>query len=260
MNNFVCWNPIEVQTIIRHQAETPTKSAFLAVHTPHPIHESYGGSQSPQLREPNEFLDRFLNEKSPHINALIRGRAGSGKTETIRWAYLKTPQSTNRKVASIERHITAFQLLKRLTAFLPEDQQESYNNKITQMKPAALNSDKPNISEFLSALAEEFDEPLDENEDSLERALRLQLKPLFLDPHLRNIWWENRPVLNRLAEQTMPNQLHPIETESDENDWSFTIKDLPTPQELTHGQIENTSIEARSAIVALPPSLHTLRR
>jgi hypothetical protein len=84
--NYVCWQKGLVFSVMNPDAEHVRDDVFLAVHSDHelsmmdPNPGNRVGSNTRWRLGTAEFLKRFLDPNKHHVQAVIQGESGSGKS------------------------------------------------------------------------------------------------------------------------------------------------------------------------------------
>ena len=119
--HFVCWDPKDVDQVMRIDADVAQPPVFMAVHTDEPL-----SFDRPEGRRPaREFLDDFV-EGPGDVRAVVIGGSGSGKSHLVRWVELNLPPArSDLQVVSVPRSGTSLRwIVRRLIEVLPPNLQE----------------------------------------------------------------------------------------------------------------------------------------
>ena len=194
--NYTCWNPNEITSVIRTEAEASEDSVFLAVHADNKINVSIHKAKSKALKY-STFLDKFIHEDyGNNVLAVIEGESGSGKSHLIQWLRLHIPVSDNRLLLTIPKTETnLYSILKKLIGYLSNNEQAKYAEKLKRTE-TGLTNDKERINEFLSSLARTIERDIPTSED--EKGLMPLIPKLFDDPYFRDTFFNNHPVINNI--------------------------------------------------------------
>ena len=130
--NFVCWDFGRVNDVAQTSAELAPRDIFLAVHSKYQIEAEVGvtatttgasGTNKLWIMDPDQFLRDFLSPDSNHMQAVVLGNSGSGKSHFIRWVELNIPDIPDRHVISIPRSgISLRGIIERILEVLPDAQ------------------------------------------------------------------------------------------------------------------------------------------
>src|SRR5687768_2585556 len=96
---YACWPRERVYEVMNTEAETVPDDVFLAVHTTYPlnlVHRDLNVRGVQEQVSPDTFLARFLDPKLPHVQSVILGDSGSGKSHFIQWLRLNIPEQPDR--------------------------------------------------------------------------------------------------------------------------------------------------------------------
>ncbi len=193
---YICWNPNEITSIIRTEAEASEDAVFLAVHADNKINVSIHKAKSKALKY-STFLDKFIHEDyGNNVLAVIEGESGSGKSHLIQWLRLHIPVSDNRILLTIPKTETnLYSILKKLISYLPNSEQDKYVEKLKRTE-TGLTNDKERINEFLSSLARTIERDVPTSAD--EKGLIPLIPKLFDDPYFRDTFFNDHPVINNI--------------------------------------------------------------
>ncbi|MFC2034890.1 protein DpdH [Chloroflexota bacterium] len=117
LNNYSCWKNEYIYRVMDTEALQPENHYFLATHHPSAMQKvqrgSIEGSGNP-ISE-NDLLNEFLDPVQKHVNTVILGSTGSGKSHLIRWLYNNIPPTNNRKIVLIPKAQTNLrEIIKKL--------------------------------------------------------------------------------------------------------------------------------------------------
>jgi hypothetical protein len=228
LNKYVCWNPERIGQVVRIDAEAARDPEFLAVHSEYPI--SYGpnleSSSNYATEEPQEFLDRFLDESRVNQRIAIVGESGSGKSHFIRWMRVNIPETPTRKVFSIQRAQVSLQsVLGELISLLPEDDRDEYLQILNRGGGASISPDQRR-EKLTTSLAQAIIEssPNDASKP-IEQWLHRGLSDMFHDPFVRSKTTADGSFVHRLADHVFErNSQYERRNES----YEFEISDMPS--------------------------------
>ena len=197
---YICWKPEELSRVIHTEAEATQESLFLAIHTDSKIKVSVSGSKEKDIPY-QKFLENFLSEEhSNNVQAVIEGESGSGKSHLVQWMRFNIPLNKNRIVINISKtQNNLYSVLKKLVEYLPSEEQIKYNEKL-QRTENGLKNDTERINEFLSSLARTIEKDIPQGiSQEEEEYLIPELPKIFDDPYLRDIFFNNHPVIDNIV-------------------------------------------------------------
>ena len=207
--HYTCWDRPQAFAILNPDAEAIDDAAFLAVHSNRSLKLLPSGRARSRTAStgsgsdiaPDEFLRQFLDESREHVQAVVVGSAGTGKSHLIHWMRLHIPEQDDRIVVNIPRSGTSLRgILQSLISRLPETEGAKYTARLSESgndsdpKPVRLQRLTVNIGLALRATAPQVD---DEIEDYL---LPDRLSMLFMDPYLQPRLAREGGVIEALTE------------------------------------------------------------
>lgn len=182
--HIVCWQPERLYAVVSTQAESARPEVFTAVHTSYPL--NVGTGQSRQTLDEQEFLTAFLASHRNHVQVVVLGEPGSGKSHLVQWLALNIPGAEHRIVLSIPRARTTLRgIIERLIQLLDAGDRAPYEKLLKESPQAAASREELHdrlISSLVVVLrrrAESGD--LDETASYLAEGLRA----LLTDPAMR---------------------------------------------------------------------------
>src|SRR5262245_54804394 len=105
-----CWQKDRVYTVMNPDAESVSDEVFLAVHSDHPLTlmdpnlaSRQDGTSTRWRIEPSEFLQDFLDPDRHHVQAVVQGESGSGKSHFIKWMALNIREREDRCLLTIPK-------------------------------------------------------------------------------------------------------------------------------------------------------------
>jgi hypothetical protein len=226
--HFVCWQRDRTYVVLNPDAEHIDDDVFYATHTDLPLSLL---EASPDVRPGlpprrwtmgfQEFLDQFLSPSRQHVQVVVLGDAGSGKSHFIHWLALHIPEEPGRRVLSIPRSGLSLRgVVERILNELPGEQQVKYRE---QLDRTGFHNARPEAqrSRLLAelAIAIEADEPHDE----LEEILLAGLPHLFRDPNYADYLRISGGVVDDLVAHI--SETHGYERRDQRR--SFDVNDLP---------------------------------
>ena len=210
---YTCWHRRRVYEVMNTEAEKTPDDVFLAVHTSHPLNLV---NLDPAIRgvqeqiTPETFLARFLDERQPHVQAVILGESGSGKSHLIQWMRLNIPDDPNRVVITIPKAGTGLRgVVNLLISALPPATQDTYLEKLRASggdhQPAPLRRQRLCSEIALALLTNEVlgDRPVQPAgpTDQQVRADLAELLPsIFRDPALIPLLTKDRGIIAGLVD------------------------------------------------------------
>ena len=130
--NFLCWEPNRVRTVMNTNAELASEEIFLAVHTAYPLRAQIGNAAE-SLIDPENLITRFLNPNARHIQIVIQGESGTGKSHFIKWMEYNIPDDEKYEVISIPRSSLSLRgILELIIAVLPDNLAQEYQGYLDQ--------------------------------------------------------------------------------------------------------------------------------
>lgn len=225
---YRCWEPRRVFTVMNPDAEHVSDEQFLAVHTDYPL----------TLIDPNmanrdaeasryhltsaQFLEQFLTPNRHHVQAVVMGWSGSGKSHFIKWLSLNIPRRADRRVLVIPKAgMSLRRIVERLIDELPPTKRDRYQERL-----GAIGYEAANRSLMLSQLCNSIAVALEgsEVENDMEQWLVDELPKLFYDPALRPLLKDRHGVIEDLVDHIFQGQAGYQRIESQR---LFREEDLP---------------------------------
>lgn len=249
----LCWTPEPVDTVMKTDAENAADAIFLAVHSRHPlklmdtvVQNRRVGDDAPRISA-DEFLKLFMAPNRHHMQVVIQGDSGSGKSHLIKWMALNTPRSEKREVLVIPRAgMSLRSIVQKVISILPTELREYYLNKLKQAaNQAATPEQRRDLLMNNIAMAILSDPHRDRADD--EGYLIEQLPVVFHDPPLRGIFSRKDGVMDKLLAHIYENSK---EYERLEHQRLFREEDLP----LHPSEFKDLSAPARKVITQLRTS------
>lgn len=184
----VCWQRDRTYAVLNPDAEHIDDDVFFATHTDLPLSlQEISPDTRPGL-EPRrwtmqfeEFLDQFLSPSRPHVQVVVLGDAGSGKSHFIHWLALHVPEQAGRYVLNIPRSGLSLRgVVERILGVLPTDQQAKYRERLDRSGFQTVGREGQR-SRLLAEIALAIE--ADQSEDETEEILLSGLPHLFRDPN-----------------------------------------------------------------------------
>lgn len=103
--NHICWKPELIHAVMDTEALQTDDHYFLATHYPAEMRRVQRGSlegSGRTIRE-RDLLKEFLNPERRHVNTVILGSTGSGKSHLIRWLHNNIEKTQDRNVVLIPK-------------------------------------------------------------------------------------------------------------------------------------------------------------
>lgn len=222
-----CWDPRWVQVVMNADAEHVPDELFLAVHTEYPIaledpRAGAGTGGFTRRITAREFLEQFLDPARTHVQAVVIGQSGAGKSHFIKWLSLNIPPDPAHKVLLIPRAgLSLRRIVERLIDELPPAKQPEYRARMMQVGHEG-GSREIMREELCNSIAVAVQSAQPQNE--LEAGLVTDLPNLFYDPALRQILNERQGVIDELVDHIY---LGPTHYERLESQRLFREEDLP---------------------------------
>lgn len=103
--SYICWKPEYIYRVMDTEALQTEDYYFLATHYPAVMQRVQRGSieGSGNAISEHDFLQEFLDPKRKHVNTVVLGSTGSGKSHLIRWLYNNIRQTKNRNIVLIPK-------------------------------------------------------------------------------------------------------------------------------------------------------------
>ncbi len=229
--NFVCWDSSHVRDVMNANAELASRHIFLAVHSEYPLTVSSPTVGDPETVprwtiDPHDFLREFLSREKSHMQVVVLGSSGAGKSHFIRWIELNIPNEPDRYVISIPRSgISLRGIIERILGILPEEQAQPYRDRLNQAgdERSTPAHQKERLLSGI-ALAIGRDEPHSDSNPDLEAGLIDGLPNLFNYPYLRGHFRRAGGVIEQLANHVLSpsSQYDRVEAPRE-----FSVADLP---------------------------------
>jgi hypothetical protein len=184
----VCWRKERISAVLSPEADYVDDDIFAAVHTDLPIRlldvtpDSRPGVDARHWTMPSdEFLRQFLSPDRHHVQAVVLGDAGAGKSHFIHWLALAIPDRPDRRVLSIPRAgLSLRAVLERIITVLPAERQVQYQERLDRAGFHAV-SRAAQRSALLSQIALSIE--MATAPEEREAYLVSQLPHLFRDPN-----------------------------------------------------------------------------
>lgn len=184
----ICWRRDRISAVLSPEADYVDDAVFVAVHTDLPVRlletapDSRPGVEVRTWTVPSgEFLSQFLSPDRHHVQAVVLGDAGAGKSHFIHWLALSIPDRSDRYVLSIPRSgLSLRAVLERIIGVLPPDRRTQYQERLDRAGFHAV-SRAAQRSALLSQIALSIE--MDASPDEQEAYLIGQLPHLFRDPN-----------------------------------------------------------------------------
>ena len=105
MKNVVCWDVARLSTILDPDALQISESQFLATHVRRTLHivDPKNTRQSLGDIAPEDLLSQLLDPNATHVQDIVLGTSGAGKSRLVRWLSVHLPESTNRRVILVQK-------------------------------------------------------------------------------------------------------------------------------------------------------------
>lgn len=138
---YLCWQKDRVYTVMNPDAESVSDEIFLAVHSDHPLTlmdpnpaSRQDGIGARSRMEPREFLQAFLDPNRHHVQAVVQGESGSGKSHFIKWMALNIREQEDRYLLTIPKAgMSLRRIVERIIAVLPQDRQQPYQERLNRI-------------------------------------------------------------------------------------------------------------------------------
>ena len=223
----LCWERIRAIEVMNTSAEDVPDEVFLAVHSeyPLPLLDTNTGRYQHSIAA-RELLSRFLDPAQHHMQVVVQGASGSGKSHLIKWMSLTIPRQDDRVVITIPKAgMNLRRIIELIIRELPPDEQHRYRARLEQAGDEGATKEQKRWN-LLGALANAIkSDPraanvANEREDWLIQAL----PNIFLDPQLRLVLDRREGVIGELIEHIFDT---PHEYRRRETQRLFELEDLP---------------------------------
>ena len=138
-SHYVCWERSDIFDILNTEADKIDPAVFMAVHTDRPMtrYERHLGRRDDSPRgwpmSAEEFLAEFIAEGPNHVQAVILGGAGSGKSHFIKWLEFNLPRDGRFRLLSIPKmSIGLRDVIGMIIDVLPEAQRREYREHLNR--------------------------------------------------------------------------------------------------------------------------------
>lgn len=245
--NHICWQKDRVFSVMNPDAEHVSDDVFLAVHSDHelslmePNPDNRVASNARWHLDAGEFLKRFLDPNKHHVQAVIQGESGSGKSHFIKWMSLNMPVSENTYVLVIPKAgMSLRRIVELIIEVLPKDRQQTYTQKLKHIG-THFSTREQRRGSLLDSIAQSIKsdprlhktEPVSEEEESLIT----DLPNIFYDTFLRTYLDKKDGIIDELVEHIFE---APQSYERLENQRFFNVEDLPLKISDIHKMAANT--------------------
>ncbi len=247
-----CWQKDRIYTVMNPDAEHVQDDVFLAVHSDHPLTfmdpnpANRGAAEVRWRMEPREFLSRFLDPNRHHVQAVIQGESGSGKSHFIKWMTLNMPQLDDLYVLIIPKAgMSLRRIVELIIEVLPQEKQQPYQERLHQLGRHAATREQRREN-LINRIAEAInsDPRRDEAIGEEEEWLIEQSPNIFYDPYLRTFLDKQGGIIDDLVEHIFE---APQSYKRLENQRVFRREDLP----LNAGDLHQMSRKAQQALSPL---------
>lgn len=244
--NYLCWKPEEVHSIIKPDAEALEDELFLAVHTNTAINVK---KPSPRLIDPNEFIGQFLEESHKHYQVAVIGQSGTGKSHFIQWVRTHIPKVENTHVLTIKKAGTSLRnIIRQIITTLPETDQKLYLDEWGKIGHTVSTVEEQRIR-LLNNIATSIEiEVLNDDVSEEEELVHELLPSLFYDPFYRKQYFlKDGAIISELSEHIFSEQgkYNPSEDRR-----LFSAKDIP----VSGGDFQKAAHETQQLISELQQS------
>lgn len=136
-SHYVCWERSDIFDVLNTEADRIDPAVFMAVHSDRPMtrYERHLGRRDESPRgwpmSAEEFLGEFLAEGPDHVQAVILGGAGSGKSHFIKWLEFNLPRDGRFRVLSIPKMSVGLRdVIAMIIDVLPAEQRGEYREHL----------------------------------------------------------------------------------------------------------------------------------
>jgi energy-coupling factor transporter ATP-binding protein EcfA2 len=226
--NYVCWNPKQLQKVMNVEATQSEDHIFLATHHPLQMKRSElirGDSFAVTTEE--EILKDFL-ATDDFAFVPVLGQSGTGKSHLVRWLSAKIESTEKRKVLLIPKLGTNLKNIIEMILSLPDLEGEQFKEYRQRLTRATGNLSVTEAKEQLLnqlAIAVGENEQRDQNQLTEEQEYLIEELDAFLyDPYFRKYWLKEEGIIHRLVIHTLGNRTTLEETTARRE---FALDDLP---------------------------------
>ena len=138
-SHYVCWERSDIFDILNTEADRIDPAVFMAVHTDRPMtrYERHLGRRDESPRgwpiSTEEFLAEFLADGPNHVQAVILGGAGSGKSHFIKWLEFNLPRDGRFRLLSIPKMSVGLRdVIGMIIDVLPETKRNEYREHLNR--------------------------------------------------------------------------------------------------------------------------------
>lgn len=210
--SYLCWDTGQVRQVLNTDAEYASRHIFLAVHSEYPLRAissrpggGIGRGDASWTMQPQEFIQDFLSQGTPHMQVAVLGDSGAGKSHLISWIKYNLPATADRYTIAIPRTGVSLRgVLELIIDTLPEAERQPYIDDLN--RSGNQHSSHQNLQERLLseiALAIQSDQVKGDANPDLENALIDKLPNLFHDPTLRHHLSQSGGIVEQLATQVL---------------------------------------------------------
>lgn len=194
----VCWDSERITSVLDKEAENTAPEVFMATHSTLPLAlvENADAARfqwttaTRRVVEPEDFLAEFLSPSKQHVQAVVLGDAGTGKSHLVEWVRLNVPRlQSNFRIISIPRAGTSLKnIVGQLINELPVVEREAYHQRLRNAPASGASREDLQIriiAELIVALQHTI--AADEKDEFLLGGLRAFLAdPNMLPFHIGN--------------------------------------------------------------------------
>ncbi len=230
---YLCWDPDRVHSVMNTNAELADRAVFLAIHSEFPLRISGPvvgdvAAVPKEIVHPRQFLDEFLSPARNHVQVMILGESGSGKSHFVKWMQLNIPDDKSRQVIAIPRTGVGLRgIIEAILALLPKEDARPYRDELEKAGREYVTREDLKYALVLSLAAViRGSRATKENGQDLEDALIRGLPDLLADPFVYMEFWADHPMLQHVVDHVLsPPTMYGSEVEPN---WEFRLSDLPS--------------------------------
>ena len=266
LQKYVCWQENLLETVLDPDALQLPEAYFLAVHSHRLLRRADKTNIRATLGDPaapENLLAELLNPNSVHVQAVVIGTSGAGKSHLIRWLSVCLPPDPNRRVVLIEKVGTNLRgVLERILDGMDGPAFDPYRQRLNQAATSLSAEHAP--QELLHQLAlatgtegRYANEILEDDDAQDDRDSLIKNLPLLLrDPAFQRQWQVAHPIVGQLVQHAVGSAGRErreerrafSESDLDIHNWQMNANDLNIHARMIYGRLRTLPNVRRNAV------------